>query len=249
LARLLDLPHNPSMPLKLGVHRVLDVTRLDLNGSLSLGEEGTMFRVGVRDLVWEGHKKLLLGNSGLRYSDSSGLGELVSAFTLLHNRGGEIVLAALTNKMTSMLQITKLTSVYPVFLTVEEALHYFDTKRSLGVQVWRRVYGDVVVLEIAGSLAPERGLSVLDDAIQSAAGDIICIFTQVLDVSPEACSVLKQAAAALREQRRQLVLANVEERLEDALLPLEMAGIRKFQSLDAALAACGIEIPVHDRWK
>jgi anti-sigma B factor antagonist len=241
------------MSLKFTVRRQLDVTILDLDGRITLGEGSAAFRDVVRDVVWEGHKKLLLENSGISYFDSSGVGELVSAFITVRNRGGDLVLAALSKKLSDFLQLTKLYTVYPVFLDVEEALKYFDEKRSSRVQVWRRLYGDVLVLEIAGSLTPEQGSDSVEQAIRAAAGDgtrhVICLCTQLLDATPEGCGMLVRAAAALRELSRELVLAGVEPRLDESLRPCEVARIRRFQTLDQALAEFGIVIALRDRLK
>ncbi|MGO9240231.1 MAG: STAS domain-containing protein [Bryobacteraceae bacterium] len=238
------------MALKFEVRRSLDVTIMDLDGRLSLGEGSLVFHEAVRDLVWEGHKKLVLENSGLSYFDSSGVGELVSAFTTIRNRGGELVLAALSRKLSDFLRLTKLYTVYPVFVDVDEALRYFDDRRSTPVQVWRRSYGGVLVLEIAGALTPENGCAAVEEAINSAAAGcnhMICLCTQLLGASPEGCAMLARAAAALRERDGELVLANVEARLDEALRPCQEARIRRFPALDPALAAFGTVIAVRDR--
>ena len=241
------------MALKLSMRRHLDVTILDVDGRLSLGDGSSTFHDGVREVIWEGHKKLLLENSGIRYFDSSGLGELVSAFTLVQNRGGELVLAALTRNLTNTLQVTHLSSIYPIFLGVDEALKYFDGKRSPQVQVWRRQYEDVLVLEIAGLLAAEHGSDALEEALQAANADpphhVICLCAQILDVSLEGLGLIDRAAVALKENGRELVLANVDARLDGVLRHCDEAGIRRFPSLDQALAAFGVNVSAWDRWK
>ena len=235
------------------MRRHLDVTILDLDGRLSLGDGSSTFRDGVREVIWEGHKKLLLENSGISYTDSSGLGELVSAFTLVQNRGGELVLAALTKSLTGVMQMTHLDSVYPVFREVDEALRYFDGKRSPRVQVWLRQYQDVLVLEIAGSLAADHGSAAVEEAIRAANVDTahhaICLCTQILDVSPDGCGLLQRAAVELKEHGRELVLANMEARLDVPLRGCVEAGIRRFSSVDEALAAFGVKVEGWDRWK
>ncbi len=247
------LAHNRPMALKLSMRRHLDVTILDVDGRLSLGDGSSTFHDGVREVVWEGHKKLLLENSGIKYFDSSGLGELVSAFTLVQNRGGELVLAALTKSLTNTMQLTHLYTIYPIFLDVDEALKYFDGKRSPRVQIWRRQYEDVVVLEIAGSVVPEHGSDVVEEALRAASTGpshhVICLSSQILDVSPEGLGLIDRAADALKGQGRELVLANVEARLDGLLRHCDEAGIRRFPTLDQALAAFGVKVYASDRWK
>jgi anti-sigma B factor antagonist len=68
----------------------------------------------VRDLVGKGNKKILLNLGEVNYIDSSGIGELVSAFTTVRNQGGELKLLNLTKKVHDLLQITKLYTVFDV---------------------------------------------------------------------------------------------------------------------------------------
>jgi hypothetical protein len=150
-----------------------------------------------------------------------------------------------------MLKITKLYTVYPVFLDLDEALKYFDDKRSRDVKLWRRTYGNVLVLEIAGSLTLDHGADAVERAILAAsdgnARNVICLCTQLLDASPEGCALLARSADALRLRGRDLVLANAESRLDADLGPCDGASIRRYPTLDGALAAFDIHISPRDR--
>ena len=68
----------------------------------------------VRELLSKGQKKILLNLGDVNYIDSSGIGELVSAFTTVRNQGGELKLLNLTKKVHDLLQITKLYTVFDV---------------------------------------------------------------------------------------------------------------------------------------
>ena len=68
----------------------------------------------VKDLLGKGQKKILLNLADINYIDSSGVGELVSAFTSVRNQGGELKLLHLTKKVHDILQITKLYTVFDV---------------------------------------------------------------------------------------------------------------------------------------
>ena len=61
-----------------------------------------------------GSNKILLNLGDISYIDSSGIGELVSAFTTVKNAGGELKLLNLTKKVHDLLQITKLYTVFDV---------------------------------------------------------------------------------------------------------------------------------------
>ncbi len=103
------------MSVKLTTRKVGDVTVIDAVGRITLGEGASSFRDAVRDLVAAGDKKLLLNLSEVTYIDSSGIGELVSAFTTVANQGGQLKLLHLTKRIQDLLQITKLYTVFEVF--------------------------------------------------------------------------------------------------------------------------------------
>ena len=95
--------------------RALDgVTVLDLSGRITLGEGSVQLREAIRDLISKGSKNILLNLGDVNYIDSSGIGELVSAFTTVKNQGGELKLLNLTKKVHDLLQITKLYTVFDV---------------------------------------------------------------------------------------------------------------------------------------
>jgi len=75
--------------VKLSVRKVGDVTVIDAVGRITLGEGASSFRDTIRDLVSKGEKKLVLNLGNVTYIDSSGIGELVSAFTTVTNQGGQ----------------------------------------------------------------------------------------------------------------------------------------------------------------
>jgi anti-sigma B factor antagonist len=90
------------------------VTIVDLSGKITLGEGGVTLREEVRKLLGEGKKKIVLNLADVNYIDSSGLGELVSAYTAVKNGGGELKLLNLTSKVRDLLVITKLVTVFDV---------------------------------------------------------------------------------------------------------------------------------------
>jgi anti-sigma B factor antagonist len=90
------------------------VTIVDLYGRIVLGEGSAGVRDLVRNLIKEGNKKILLNLRDVDYIDSSGLGELVSAFTSMRSQGGELKLLNLTKRVRALLQITKLLTVFDI---------------------------------------------------------------------------------------------------------------------------------------
>ena len=102
-----------------------DVTVLDLDGEIRIGEGSTVLRSAIRRLVEENKKKVVLNLAGVGYIDSSGNGELVSSYTGLR---GKMKLAGVTLKVQDLLVITKLLTVYDVYETVEEAVNAFAAR-------------------------------------------------------------------------------------------------------------------------
>ena len=102
------------MSMKASTRQVDGVTIVDLSGRITLGEGSVVLRDAVKDLLGKGQKKILLNLGDVSYIDSSGIGELVSAFTSVRNQGGELKLLQLTKKVHDLLQITKLYTVFDV---------------------------------------------------------------------------------------------------------------------------------------
>ena len=102
------------MTMKSSTRQVDGVTIIDLSGRITLGEGSSVLRDLVRQTVAKGNKQILLNLGDVTYIDSSGIGELVSAFTSVRNAGGELKLLNLTKKVHDLLQITKLYTVFDV---------------------------------------------------------------------------------------------------------------------------------------
>jgi anti-sigma B factor antagonist len=100
--------------MKASTRQVDGVTIVDLSGRITLGEGSVVLRDSIKDLLGKGQKKILLNLGDVSYIDSSGIGELVSAFTSVRNQGGELKLLHLTKKVHDLLQITKLYTVFDV---------------------------------------------------------------------------------------------------------------------------------------
>jgi anti-sigma B factor antagonist len=100
--------------LSIASREVNGVTILDLSGRITLGEGSVQLRDAVRGLIGKGTKHILLNLGEVNYIDSSGLGELVSAFTTARNQQAEVKLLNLTKKVHDLLQLTKLVTVFDI---------------------------------------------------------------------------------------------------------------------------------------
>jgi anti-sigma B factor antagonist len=113
------------MSMKVATRQVDGVIILDLSGRITLGEGSVTLRDAVHDLVGKGSKHILLNLENISYIDSSGIGELVSAFTSVKNSGGELKLLNLTKKVHDLLQITKLYTVFDIWDSEASAVSAF----------------------------------------------------------------------------------------------------------------------------
>ena len=102
-----------------------DVTVLDMNGKITIGEGSVALRTAIRRLLEERKKKILLNLAGVGYIDSSGIGELVSSYTAIEKEAGQLKLLNLTQKIKDLLTITKLLTVFDVYDDESEALNSF----------------------------------------------------------------------------------------------------------------------------
>jgi anti-sigma B factor antagonist len=101
---------------------VNDVTILDLKGKITLGEGDEALKDKINSLVHQNRKKILLNLEDVPYIDSAGLGEIVRTYTTVSRQGGQLKLVNLTKRITDLLSITKLLTVFETFESEPEAL-------------------------------------------------------------------------------------------------------------------------------
>jgi len=107
-----------------------DVAIVDLSGRITLGDGSGIVRETVKDLLKKGRKNLLLNLGDVSYIDSSGLGELVSAYATGASQGAQIKLLNVQNRVQDLIQITKLYAVFESFTSETDALRSFGAKAA-----------------------------------------------------------------------------------------------------------------------
>ena len=103
-----------------------DVTILDLSGDVRIGEGAISLRDSIRNLADQGKNKVLLNLAGVKYMDSSGVGELIANYTTIKRQGGQLKLLNLTDRIQNLLVITKLLTVFDSYDNEPEALKSFQ---------------------------------------------------------------------------------------------------------------------------
>ena len=102
-----------------------DVAVLDLKGKMTLGEGDELLKDKVNSLLHQGRIKIILNLEGVPYVDSAGLGELVRTYTSVSRQGGKLKLLGLTKRITDLLSITKLLTVFETYDSEQEAVGSF----------------------------------------------------------------------------------------------------------------------------
>src|SRR3954469_8907923 len=103
-----------------------DVLILDVKGKVTLGEGDEMLKDKVNSLLNQGLKKIVLNLADVPYVDSAGLGEIVRTYTTVSKQGGTLKLLNLTKRITDLLSITKLLTVFETFDSENEAVRSFS---------------------------------------------------------------------------------------------------------------------------
>ena len=111
--------------------QVGDVMILDLKGKITLGEGDELLKDKVNSLVNQGRRKIVLNLAEVPYLDSAGLGEVVRAYTTVSRQSGSLKLLNLTKRITDLLSITKLLTVFDTFDAEDEAIRSFSASAKV----------------------------------------------------------------------------------------------------------------------
>ncbi len=95
---------------------------LEFRGRLTFGSENEKSYADLRRYVEQGERTFVFDLSRVPDMDSAGVGFLVTCFTTVLRAGGELRLAAPTDRVLYVLLITRLDTVFPVFDSVQAAL-------------------------------------------------------------------------------------------------------------------------------
>jgi anti-sigma B factor antagonist len=120
------------MDMKTSTRQTGDVTVVDISGRISLGEESAALRDLIRDLLRNGHRKIVLNLAQVDYMDSSGLGTLVSAVSTARRESGDIKLANLTDRVDDLMEVTRLYTVFEIADDEAGAIKSFERTAAAG---------------------------------------------------------------------------------------------------------------------
>ncbi len=108
-----------------------DVVLLDVKGRITLGEGDELLKDKVNSILNQGHRKIILNLADVPYIDSAGLGEIVRTYTTVSRQGGNLKLLNLTKRITDLLSITKLLTVFETFDSENDAIRSFSASAKV----------------------------------------------------------------------------------------------------------------------
>ena len=114
------------MSLKINVREIGDVSIVDLNGRIVMGEETASLRETVAKMLQEGKKNILLNLADVSFIDSTGVGQLVSCYVTAGNRGASLRLLHRQKNIPDVLRITRVDTIIPRYADEKAAVTSFS---------------------------------------------------------------------------------------------------------------------------
>jgi anti-sigma B factor antagonist len=99
---------------------------VNVEGRMVGGEDSDKMHAFIKDVIAEGHRKILINLSKVPWSDSRGVGMLIGAHTSIKNAGGTMVLSNVGDRINSILTLTRLLLIFQTFDTEQEAIEYLQ---------------------------------------------------------------------------------------------------------------------------
>ena len=103
-----------------------DIVILELSGNIMGGPDATLLNDKLHELIETDKTKIVADLGNVSWMNSSGLGILIGGLTTMRNSGGDLKLANITDRIQSLLMITKLLTVFETFETTEKAVDSFN---------------------------------------------------------------------------------------------------------------------------
>ena len=111
--------------MKLSSREEGEIVVLEPKGKIMGGPDATVLHDQLHDYIAQEKKKVVIDLAKVEWMNSTGLGILISGLTTLRNNGGELKLANVTDKIESLLTITKLITVFEHYEDVDAAVKSF----------------------------------------------------------------------------------------------------------------------------
>lgn len=100
-----------------------DYLLLTLDGNLIGEDMGSGILEVANDAINKQICKCAIDIAKVKYINSTGIGVLITLLTKFRNQGGEVVIINPSEHVQKLLIITKLTAIFKIADTIEEAIH------------------------------------------------------------------------------------------------------------------------------
>jgi len=111
--------------------QVGDVVVLSPRGYLTGGDETEELELKIKSLSDGGNKHLVINLGETQHLNSTALGVLISAHSNYVRRGGQMKLCAVDKRIENIFVITKLSLVFDVYKSEEQAIASFAERESV----------------------------------------------------------------------------------------------------------------------
>ena len=132
-----------------------DVKVLDVSGQITIDQGHMQLKDKINSLVGQGTERILINLGSVSYVDSTGLGELVAAFTTMSKSGGQMKLVNVTKRINDLLVITKLVNVFDTFDNEQAAIESF-TRECASRVGWRAIGRQASVCVVVSAFGSGR---------------------------------------------------------------------------------------------
>lgn len=113
--------------MKIKIRKTDSIAVLDLSGKLMGGPDADVFKDTIKQLIDEGYKNVIVNLQHVPWVNSTGLGILIAGYTTLKREGGSLKLTHVTDRIESILMITKLGTIFESYSDEEQAAKSFGT--------------------------------------------------------------------------------------------------------------------------
>lgn len=101
---------------------------IEFKGNVMGGPDAVHLNEKLHELIEKEQKNVVVDLAKVKFMNSSGLGMLIGALTTMRKAGGDLRIANATDKIESLLVVTKLITVFNHFKSVDEAVESYKSE-------------------------------------------------------------------------------------------------------------------------
>lgn len=99
---------------------------LEFKGNVMGGPDAVALNEKLHELIEKDQTNIVVDLSKVKFMNSSGLGMLIGGLTTMRKAGGDLRIANATDKIESLLVVTKLITVFNHYKSLDEAVESYS---------------------------------------------------------------------------------------------------------------------------